>query len=27
MGRKETYDYLHRNQAVEFRTIDYRFST
>jgi RimJ/RimL family protein N-acetyltransferase len=23
MGRKETYDYLHRNQAVEFRTIDY----
>lgn len=23
MGRKETYDYLHRNEAVEFRTIDY----
>jgi RimJ/RimL family protein N-acetyltransferase len=23
MGRKETYDYLRRNEAVEFRTIDY----
>lgn len=23
MGSKETYDYLHRNEAVEFRTIDY----
>lgn len=23
MGRKETYDYLNKNEAVEFRTIDY----
>ena len=23
MGRKETYEYLHKNEAVEFRTIDY----
>ncbi len=23
MGRKETYEYLNRNEAVEFRTIDY----
>ena len=23
MGRKETYEYIHDNPAIEFRTIDY----